>query len=90
MRVRVIAFGELTEILDKELLVDLVEGSDLSALLFLLGEKSGSEKGFLGQYSIKDEVAILLNGRSIHLLEGTKTRLSEGDLVHLLLPFAGG
>ena len=90
MLVRVISFGELTEILEKELLVDLVEGSDLYTLLLVLGEKSRSEQGYLGRYSIKDEIAILLNGRSIYLLEDMKTRLRDGDIVHLLLPFAGG
>ena len=90
MRVRVVSFGELTEILGKELLVKLAEGSDLDALLSLLGERSGSEEEYLGRYRIRDEIAILLNGKSIHLLEGMRTRLREGDVVHLLLPFAGG
>jgi molybdopterin converting factor small subunit len=90
MQVKVIAFGELTEILGKEFSVDLVKGDDLSALLTLLEEKSGSEKGYLGSYRLKDEVAILVNGRSIHLLQGVKTRLMEGDTVYLLLLFAGG
>jgi molybdopterin converting factor small subunit len=90
MQVRIITFGELTEILGKEFPVDLAEGSDLSDLLSLLEEKSGSEKDYLGTYKVKDEVAILLNGRSIYLLKGMKTRLSEGDVVHLLYPFSGG
>jgi len=90
MQVRVITFGELTEILGKEFSVDLVKGDDFSALLALLEEKSRSQEGYLGSYRVKDEVAILINGRSIHLLEGMKTRLTEGDIVYLLLPFAGG
>jgi molybdopterin converting factor small subunit len=90
MRVRIITFGELTEILGKEFSVDLAEGSDFSDLLSLLEEKSRSEKGYLGTYRVKDEIAILLNGRSIYLLNGMKTRLAEGDVVHLLYPFSGG
>ena len=90
MRVRVVAFGELAQILGKELLLNLPEGSDLSALLSLLTERSGSERGYLGRYRVAEEVAILLNGRSIHLLEGMRTRIRDGDTVYLLLPFAGG
>ena len=90
MRVRVVAFGELAQILGKELLFNLPEGFDLSALLSLLAERSGSERGYLGRYRVTEEVAILLNGRSIHLLEGMRTRIRDGDIVYLLLPFAGG
>ena len=90
MRVRVVAFGELAQILGKELLLNLPEGSDLSALLSLLAERSGSERGYLRRYRVTEEVAILLNGRSIHLLEGMRTRIRDGDTVYLLLPFAGG
>ena len=90
MRVRVVAFGELAQILGKELLLNLPEGFDLSALLSLLAERSGSERGYLRRYRVTEEVAILLNGRSIHLLEGMRTRIRDGDTVYLLLPFAGG
>ncbi|MCD6264187.1 MoaD/ThiS family protein [Candidatus Bathyarchaeota archaeon] len=90
MRVRVVAFGELAQILGKEQLLNLPEGSDLSALLSLLTERSGSERGYLGRYRVAEEVAILLNGRNIHLLEGMRTRIRDGDTVYLLLPFAGG
>jgi len=90
MRVRVVAFGELAQILGKELLFNLPEGSDLSALLSLLTEMSGSEREYIGRYRVAEEVAILLNGRSIHLLEGMRTRIRDGDIVYLLLPFAGG
>ena len=90
MLVRVITFGLLTEILEKDVLVDLVEGSDLNTLIFLLERKSGSLKGFLGEFSIKYDVAILINGRSIHLLKEMKTRLKEGDFIHFLLPYSGG
>ena len=90
MRVRVVAFGELAQILGKELLFNLPEGSDLSALLSLLTEMSGSEREYIGRYRVAEEVAILLNGRSIHLLEGMRTRIRDGDTAYLLLPFAGG
>jgi len=90
MQVRVIAFGELTEILGKELLVDLANGSDLFTLLSMLESRSGSEEGYLGSLRVKYDIAILVNGRSIHFLEGMKTRLMDGDTVYLLLPFAGG
>lgn len=90
MQVRVVAFGELAQIVGKELLIDLPEESDLSALLSLLAEMIGSRDGYLGSYRVAEEVAVLLNGRSIYLLEGMKTRIRDGDVVHLLLPFAGG
>jgi len=90
MRVKVVAFGELTEILGKELEILLDEGADLSALLSILEKKSGSKKGHLGEFRIAHDTAILINGKSIHLLQGFRTPLNEGDSVYLLLPFAGG
>ena len=90
MQIRVVTFGELTEILGKEFEVSLREGADLSVLMLLLEEKSGSQRGRLGEYRIAHDIAVLVNGKSIHLLQGFKTTLREGDSVYLLLPFAGG
>jgi len=43
------------------------------------------EKGNLRSY-----IKLLVNGRGLHLLEGLKTVLAEGDVVAIFPPVAGG
>lgn len=90
MYIKVVAFGELTDILGKEFEISLDKPADISALFSTLEKKTGSKKGRLGEFRVAHDLAILLNGKSIHLLQGSRTSLTEGDVVYLLLPFAGG
>jgi len=90
MQIKVVTFGELTDILGKEQIISLEKPADISVLLSVLEKKTGSKKGRLGEFRVAHDLAILLNGKSIHLLQGSQTALTEGDVVYLLLPFAGG
>ncbi|MEM1507539.1 MAG: MoaD/ThiS family protein [Candidatus Bathyarchaeia archaeon] len=95
MRVKVRAFGELTPMLGDELTVELNEGASISDLISKISsEISGFKekiKYLSSQQGVTDfGLVMLLNGVNINLLEGTKTRLKDGDVVVILPPVAGG
>ena len=68
-------------------------GSTVSDLLQQLCEEQGSkfrnivfdEKGNLRRY-----IKLLVNGRGVHVLQGLETPLSEGDIIAIFPPVAGG
>jgi molybdopterin synthase sulfur carrier subunit len=72
-----------------------VEGTvDVSSLLDELVRKFG-EKMLMQLYEpgtrkLRGTVHILVNGRSINLLEGLKNPLKDGDVVAIFPPVAGG
>jgi adenylyltransferase/sulfurtransferase len=72
-----------------------VEGvTDVSSLLDWLVRKFG-EKMLMQLYEpgtrkLRGIVHVLVNGRSINLLEGLKTPLKDGDVVAIFPPVAGG
>ncbi|MBS7625012.1 MoaD/ThiS family protein [Candidatus Bathyarchaeota archaeon] len=95
MRVKVRAFGELIPILGGELTVELDEGANISDLILKIStEKNGfyeKIKHLSSQQGVTDfGLVILLNGLNINLLEGTKTKLRDGDTIVILPPVAGG
>ena len=92
MKVRVRAFGRLTELLGSEAVVELEADSRVQDLVSRLRERMGSLKeGFLQRYEAGEpELTILLNGRNILTLEKLQTPLKERDVVVLLPPFIGG
>jgi molybdopterin synthase sulfur carrier subunit len=72
-----------------------VEGvADISSLLDELvrkfGEKMSMQLYEPGTGKLRGTVHIMLNGRSIDLLEGLKTHLKDGDVVAVFPPVAGG
>jgi len=91
-KVRVRAFGRLTELLGSEAVVELDADSKVQDLVYRLRERIGSlREGFLQRYEFGEpELAILLNGRNILALKKLQTPLKEGDVVVLLPPFIGG
>ncbi len=92
MKVSVRIFGELTTVLGREHTVELDEGSTVATLASRIGNKKGfTRQGYLGRYRLgEEELAILVNGRNIHLLGGVETVLHEGDEVDIQPPVAGG
>ena len=61
----------------------------------LLAELTGQYKGlykllFITPETLRDFVNILQNGRNIHFLAGLDTLLSDGDIIALFPPAAGG
>ena len=92
MKVKVRIFGDLTSILDRGQTIEMEEGANVRTLTRRLSEQAGIRRyGYLGRYKLDgSELAILVNGRNIALLDGVETALEDGDEVVLLPPSAGG
>jgi MoaD family protein len=92
MKINVRIFGDLTTILGHRHVVELDEGSTISILANRIAEKHGTTRqGYLGRYKVGgSDLAVLVNGRNIHLLDGSDTVLHDGDEVVILPPAAGG
>ncbi len=94
MKVEVKFFTSLREITGKK--VEQVQSPNaitVGELLFGLSEKYGKEfKEYL--YNKKGKVhpylMILVNGKGINVLQGSETKLKEGDTVAILPPVGGG
>ena len=92
MKVTVRVFGELTQILGRRHTLELNEGVTVGTLTSRMADEAGLKRqGYLGSYKVGgSELAILVNGRNIDLLDGVRTALRDGDDVVLLPPSAGG
>ena len=92
MKVNVRILGELSSKLGRRKTLTLEEGSTVNTLVNSLSEeKSQNRQGHLGRYKISEgELAVLVNGKNIALLEGVKTILQDGDNVAFIPPAAGG
>ena len=92
MKVTVRVFGELTQILGRRHILELDEGVTVGTLTSRMADEAGLKRqGYLGSYKVGgSELAILVNGRNIDLLDGVRTALRDGDDIVLLPPSAGG
>jgi molybdopterin converting factor small subunit len=92
MRISVRVFGDLVPIMGRRHTLELEEGATVGALAGRIAEGAGLRRhGYLGHYRVSGgDLAILVNGRNIDLLEGPRTVLRDGDEVVLLPPAAGG
>jgi MoaD family protein len=92
MKVTVRVFGDLAEVVGNRHEMDLDIGTDVKGLTKKIAEKTGQHRqGYLGEYRVGgNELAVLVNGRNIDLMEGIRTTLKDGDEVVLLIPTMGG
>ncbi len=92
MKVTVRIFADLVPVIGRRHSLELEDGATVGSLTSLLAKKAGQKRrGHLGNYRITGgDLAILVNGRNIDLLEGLKTPLSDGDEVVFMPPAAGG
>jgi molybdopterin synthase sulfur carrier subunit len=92
MKVTVRVFGELVKILGKRHVLELEEGATVGYLSNLMAQNAGiKRRGYLGNFKVAGgDLAVLVNGKSIQLLEGVGTTLYDGDEVIFLPPAAGG
>ena len=92
IRVKLRVFGELATVLGHNRTVELDQETAIIVLTNKIAEDAGlARKGYLGKYKVGGEdLAILVNGKNICLLDGTKTTLHDGDEVVILPPTAGG
>jgi len=92
MKVTVRVFGDLAPLLGRRHSMELDEGATVGTLTSRLAEAAGlKRRGYLGTYKVGgSELAVLLNGRNINLLDGVKTAIRNGDDVVILPPTPGG
>jgi sulfur-carrier protein len=90
--VTVKSFATLREVMDAELRMDFPAGATIRSLLAeLIGRYKGLyELLFIAPEILRDFVNILQNGRNVHFLAGLDTPLSDGDIIALFPPAAGG
>jgi len=92
MQIRVRVFGDLVSIIGRNPTVDLEEGETVGALAREIAKKAVlTRTGHLGRYKVGGaDMAILVNGKNIALLDGVGTVLKPGDDVVFLIPNMGG
>ncbi len=92
MKVTVRVFADLVPVIGRKHSLELDDDATVGTLTSKIARKVGQKRrGYLGNYRIiGGDLAILVNGRNIDLLEGLKTPLSDGDEVVFMPPAAGG
>jgi molybdopterin converting factor small subunit len=92
MQVRVRVFGDIVSDIGRNHSLTLKEGATVEILTKEIARRAGQKRrGHLGRYVIGGaDLAILVNGRNIDLLEGVETTLRDGDDVVLLIQNMGG
>ena len=91
MIIKVKAFARFREAFGKELGVELDGKATVMDLLTGLCAPHGSHDMIFDESGmIKKYVNILVNGRHIQSLSGTRTELCDGDEVAIFPPVAGG
>ena len=91
MKVTVRVFGDISAIIGRRHEVELNEGATITTITAIIAEKTGQHQGYLGEFRVGGkDLAILVNGKSIDMIDGTQTKLRDGDEVVVMQPTAGG
>ena len=92
MLVIVKAFAGFREIMPKEVLSEIQDGSTIGNLLKVLGNVfPGFEAMIFSSPGVLfDQVNILENGRNIRFLNDLDTILHDGDIIAIFPPVGGG
>lgn len=92
MKITVRAFADYREIIGKEMELIEPEGKTIGELLAGLGDRYPKLRGemFTPAEELKEFINIFINGRNIAFLNDMATPLSDGDIIALFPPVAGG
>jgi molybdopterin converting factor small subunit len=91
MKITVRVFGDISAEIGRRHELDLTEGATITTITAKVGEKTGQRQGYLGDFRINSkDLSILVNGKSIEMINGTSTLLKDGDEVVIMQPTAGG
>ncbi len=91
MKIKLRAFATFRNIMGKESLFDIKEGSEVKDLLEDLCSSYGEFRSLVFDDSeLKDDVNILISGKNIQILNGIQTKLDDGDEVALFPAAIGG
>ncbi len=91
MKVRVRVFGDVASSVGSKHMVELSEGATVLSLTNTIQENAGNtRRGYLGGLKVGGaDLAIMVNGKNIALLDGVNTMLfDEADVV--IMPFVVG
>jgi MoaD family protein len=91
MKVKVRVFGDIAEVVGKYHEIELDENSSVLTLANTLQKRSGqSRRGYLAEFKVGGaDLAIMVNGKNIALLNGVYTTLSDNDDI-VIMPFVVG
>ena len=91
MKIKVRLFGDVSDAVGSKHSVELDEHSTILTLTNRIQRESGhSRGGYLGGFKVGGpDLAIMVNGKNIQLLEGVGTILSDEDDV-VIMPFVVG
>lgn len=91
MQVNVRIFGEIASTIGPEHTLELTENTSIQNLTNTIAERAGLRKGYMGEFRVgSDELAIMINGKNIVILDGLDTVLQHGDLVVIMPSIFGG
>lgn len=92
MKITIRAFADYREIIGKEMDLALPEGKTIGVLLDDLGDRYPKLRSemFTPAGELKEFINIFINGRNIAFLKDMATPLSDGDIIALFPPVAGG
>jgi MoaD family protein len=91
MKVKVRLFGDVSESVGSKHTVEITEDTTILSVTNIIQKKAGLTRGgYIGEFKVGgQEVAIMVNGKNIALLDGVRTKLSDGDDV-VVMPFVVG
>jgi molybdopterin converting factor small subunit len=92
MKVKVRLFGDVSESVGSKHTVEIDEETTVLNITNAIQKKAGLTRGgYIGEFRVGgQDVAIMVNGKNIELLDGVKTRLSDGDDVVIITFVVGG
>ncbi len=91
MKVKVRLFGDVSELMGSKHTVELPENTSVLNLTNRLQREAGHIRGgHLGDFKVGGtDLAIIVNGKNIKLLEGVETKLRDDD-DEVIMPFVVG
>jgi molybdopterin converting factor small subunit len=91
MKIKVRLFGDVAEMVGSKYTVELDESANVMSLTNKIQRDNGNSRGgYLGEFKVGGpDLAIMVNGKNITLLEGVETKLCDDDDV-VIMPFVVG
>ena len=91
MKVKVRLFGDVSESVGSKHTVEINDETTVINVTNIIQKKAGLTRGgYIGEFRVGgQDVAIMVNGKNIELLEGVNTKVSDGDDV-VIMPFIVG
>jgi molybdopterin converting factor small subunit len=91
MKVKVRLFGDVAEMVGSKHSIELKDDSTILSLTNRIQRETGhSRGGYLGEFKVGGpDLAIMVNGKNIQLLDGLQTKLCEEDDI-VIMPFVVG